>query len=251
MLTADRPVALVSARLCEVRADGTSLLVTRGQLNLCHRDSHADPEPVVPGEEMAVTVAMDSISHRFEAGSRIRLSVSPCYWPLAWPSPQEVTLRVRFGSGAELRLPVRPPRPEDETMRQPDPPAEPEPLSVEQVRSSSGGGRSIRRDLTNGRSELVFDWDLGGIERLPNGIVYGDTSLAGYTIVEGDPLSARVEVSNTAVWGRDDREVRIRANGVMTATATHFIVSSTSRSTRARRGSRLAPWTHEFPRDHC
>ena len=234
-----------------MRADGTSLLVTRGQLNLCHRDPTPIPSRWSPGEEMAVTVAMDSISHRFEAGSRIRLSVSPCYWPLAWPSPQEVTLRVRFGSGAELRLPVRPPRPEDETMRLPDPPAEPEPLAVETVRSGSGGGRRISRDLTNGRSELVFDWDLGGIERLPNGILYGDTSLAGYTIVEGDPLSARVEVTNTAVWGRDDREVRIRANGVMTATATHFIVSSNLEVDEGETRVAARAWTHEFPRDHC
>jgi putative CocE/NonD family hydrolase len=250
VLSADRPLALVSARLCEVRPDAASLLVTRGQLNLCHRWSHAEPEPVVPGEEMAVTVAMDSISHRFEAGSRIRLSVSPCYWPLAWPSPEEVTLRLRFGTGAELALPVRPPRPEDETMRQPDPPEEPEPLAVEQVRPGSGGGRRITRDLTNGGSELVFDWDLGGVERLPNGIVYGDTSIASYTIAEGDPLSARVEVRNTAAWGRDNREVRIRATGVMTATATHFVVSSDLEVDEGEVRIADRAWTHEFPRDH-
>ena len=37
VLASDQPLALVSARLCELRADGASLLVTRGQLNLCHR----------------------------------------------------------------------------------------------------------------------------------------------------------------------------------------------------------------------
>ncbi len=42
-VSSDRPVALISVRLCELRADGSSLLVTRAQLNLCHRDSHARP----------------------------------------------------------------------------------------------------------------------------------------------------------------------------------------------------------------
>ena len=65
---------------------------------------------VVPGEEVEVTVRMDSIGHRFPAGSRIRLSVSPCYWPLAWPSPEPVTLTLRHGGTAALVLPERPPR---------------------------------------------------------------------------------------------------------------------------------------------
>ncbi len=97
VVASDRPLALVSARLCEVQPDGASLLVTRGQLNLCHRTSHAEPVALVPGEEVEVTVRMDSIGHRFPAGSRIRLSVSPCYWPLAWPSPEPVTLTLRHG----------------------------------------------------------------------------------------------------------------------------------------------------------
>ena len=88
MLRVDGPVAMMSARLCEVRPDGSSLLVSRGQLNLCQRESRGEPSMVPVGEELEVAVAMVSIAHRFHAGSRIRLSVSPCYWPLAWPSPR-------------------------------------------------------------------------------------------------------------------------------------------------------------------
>ena len=107
----------------------TSLLVTRGQLNLCHRESHADPSRSRRARRWRSPWRWT----RSRTGSRPAAAsgsaVSPCYWPLAWPSPQEVTLRLRFGTGAELALPVRPPRPQDETMRQPDPPAEPEPLA--------------------------------------------------------------------------------------------------------------------------
>src|SRR4029450_68229 len=42
-LAGDRPQALVAVRLCDVAPDGTSLLVTRGLLNLTHRDGHAEP----------------------------------------------------------------------------------------------------------------------------------------------------------------------------------------------------------------
>jgi putative CocE/NonD family hydrolase len=250
-LRADRPAALVSVRLNEVGPDGRSLLVTRGQLNLCHRLGHDRPAPVVPGEEFEATVRMDSIGHRFAAGSRLRLSISPCYWPLAWPSPQPVTLEIAAAGGAELVLPVRSAEAGSGMVRPPDPPSEPEPIAVEQLRSGSGGGRSVTHDLGSGRSELVFDWDCGGLARMPNGMLYEDTSVARYSIVEGDPLSARVEVDNTAVSGRGDWRVDIRAVGVMTATAEAFIVSSQLEVVED--GTRIAAraWTHTFPRDHC
>jgi putative CocE/NonD family hydrolase len=250
VLSADRPAALVSARLCEVRADGASLLVTRGQLNLCHRRSHSEPEPVPPGEELEVTVPMDSIAHRFAAGSRIRLSVSPCYWPLAWPSPEPATLRLRAGGGARLVLPERPERAEDAGMRPLDPPAEPAPLGIETLRSGSGGGRTVTRDLAAGRAELVFDWDCGGLARLPNGLLYEDTSVATYAIVEGDPLSARVEVRNTSDYGRGDWRVHVEATGVMTSTATHFLVSSRLDVYEGDTRIAVRAWDDEFPRDH-
>jgi putative CocE/NonD family hydrolase len=250
VLAADRPAALVSARVCEVRADGASLLVTRGQLNLCHRDSHAEPREVPVGEPLAVTVAMDSIAHRFEAGSRIRLSVSPCYWPLAWPSPAPVALELRAGGGACLVLPERPARPGDARPRPLDPPAEPAPVVVETVRSGSGGGRRVTRDLATGRTELVFDWDCGGLARLPNGLLYEDTSVARYSIVEGDPLSARVVVENTADYGRGEWSVHVEATGVMTSTATHFLVSSRLDVYEGETRIAARAWDHEFPRDH-
>ena len=42
-LAVDRPNALVAVRLCDVFPDGTSALVTRGLLNLSHRESHEHP----------------------------------------------------------------------------------------------------------------------------------------------------------------------------------------------------------------
>ena len=51
-LTADKPLALVAVRLCDVAPDGSSLLLTRGVLNLTHRDSHEHPEPVPVGERI-------------------------------------------------------------------------------------------------------------------------------------------------------------------------------------------------------
>ena len=44
--------------------------------------------------------------------------------------------------------------------------------------------------------------------------------------------------------------MRIRATGVMTATATHFIVSSNLEVYEGETRVAARAWTHEFPRDH-
>ncbi len=250
-VSANRPVALISARLCEVRADGGSLMVTRAQLNLCHRDSHEHPALLEPGTAYPVSLTLDSIAHRFEAGSRLRLAISPCYWPLAWPSPEPVTLTLHLGAGNELELPARPVGSDDRPTRSPDPPAEPEALASEEIEGRTGGARTVTRDLGSGKAELGFDWDMGGVALLANGLLYQDTSVANYSVVEGDPLSAEVRVENTSVGGREGARVDIRATGVMTCSATHFLV--TSELDVRERGHRVfaRTWTHEFPRDHC
>ena len=47
-VSADQPQALLAVRLCDVAPDGSSTLVTRGVLNLTHRESHETPNPSSP-----------------------------------------------------------------------------------------------------------------------------------------------------------------------------------------------------------
>jgi predicted acyl esterase len=106
-VTADKPVAAIVARLCEVRPDGTSWLVTWGALNLTHRDSHVSPQPLEPGKTYPVALELRAIAHRFSAGSRIRLSLSTGLWPMLWPSPEQAELSIEPGTSF-LDLSVRP-----------------------------------------------------------------------------------------------------------------------------------------------
>ena len=112
-LDSDRPVAQLAARLCDVAPDGSSLLITRGVLNLTHRESHEHPAPLVPGERMQVALELDGVAQAIPAGHRLRLAISPAYWPWLWPAPEPVTLGVHTATSA-VALPVRAPRPEDE-----------------------------------------------------------------------------------------------------------------------------------------
>ena len=105
-VAADRPVAKLALRLCEVAPDGKSWLVTYGLLNLTHRDGHEHPVALTPGQFYDVKIKLSLIAHRFKAGHRIRLAVSESLWPLVWPSPEVVTLTLTHGASS-LELPVR------------------------------------------------------------------------------------------------------------------------------------------------
>src|SRR5207237_9104491 len=113
---ADRPCALVAVRLCDVAPDGSSTLVTRGVLNLTHRDGHEHPEPLVPGERTSARVRLDLGVRVLRPGHRWRVALSPTYWPRVWPSPVPVTLTVFAGRGSRIELPLRRRRPEDQAL---------------------------------------------------------------------------------------------------------------------------------------
>ena len=104
-VTSPVPVAYLSAKLCDVFPDGTSALVTRGILNLAHRNGHDAPLALEPGVPTPVEIELEATSWVFEAGHRVRLSLAGADWPNTWPPPGGGTLLVARGS-VELRLPV-------------------------------------------------------------------------------------------------------------------------------------------------
>jgi hypothetical protein len=104
-VTSSAPVTFASAKLCCVHKDGASELVTRGILNLAHRDSHAEPTPLPPGEPVRVVLELDATAFVWPAGTRVRLDLAGSDFPSSWPPPEPATLEVDVASSA-LVLPV-------------------------------------------------------------------------------------------------------------------------------------------------
>jgi putative CocE/NonD family hydrolase len=105
------PVATAVVRLSDQAPDGTPIQVAIGALNLTHRGSHDDPEPLEPGAVVEVRIPLRAAGHRFRAGHRLRLSIASACWPALWPSPFPATYRVHRGGSHPSRvvLPVVPP----------------------------------------------------------------------------------------------------------------------------------------------
>jgi uncharacterized protein len=246
-LAVDRPTALLAVRLCDLAPDGSSALVTRGILNLTHRESHEHAAPLEPGRRYEVRVRLDVIAHSFPAGHRLRVAVSPTYWPWAWPSPEPV--RLTLFSGA-LDLPERSPRPEDEALPAFGQPEHSPALAAESVESGPQG-RFIRRDLSANLLEQVFDFDLGGTQRILDiDLETSDTSHTVYSIVEGDPLSAAVRFRATSGMARGEWRTLSEVTSEMTCDAETFHVATTLEVTEGDAPVFARTWTQRFPRDH-
>jgi uncharacterized protein len=102
---ADKPVAYVSAKLCDVFDDGTSALVSRGFLNLTHRESHTRPSALDPGRVYDVDMDLSATSWVLERGHRLRLALAGTDWPNVWTPPEPVTLTFAPES-SQLVVPV-------------------------------------------------------------------------------------------------------------------------------------------------
>lgn len=102
-LAVDAPVAQLSAKLTDVFPDGTSALISRGLINLTHRDDPAHPMPLSPGTTYDVDLELDACAYRFTPGQQLRLSVAGADWPNNLAPPAPVTITVQ---GGELHLPT-------------------------------------------------------------------------------------------------------------------------------------------------
>lgn len=192
VVESDRPNALLAVRLCDVASDGTSTRVSWGLLNLTHGKSHERPQSLIPGKKYKVTIRLKSLGYRFAKNNRIRIDISSTYWPQAWPSPQEVNLKIHYKRGTVLRLPVRKTlntRKWEVFFHKPE---GSKPLAVKIIKPSSRK-RFITRDLITGKYVLE-DIKYGGKYKfVKSGIVKEELYKDKYSIVEKDPLSARVD----------------------------------------------------------
>ncbi len=102
------PSGNVCVRLTDVAPDGDSALVSRAFLNVTHRDSDTNPEPIEPGRIYRLDLGMKVTSWVFRKGHRIRLAIYGNSWPITWPAPALATHTIYRGSAHRsfVTLPV-------------------------------------------------------------------------------------------------------------------------------------------------
>ncbi len=248
-LAADRPVALLAARLCDIGPDGASTLVTRTALNLCHRDGHADPALLEPDREVDVELSLKSVGYVVPSGHRLRVALSTNYWPWLWPTAEPVTIALATGGASMLSVPLRT-APRDEPSPRPfGPPETAASLPVTWLRARDPQ-QTVTHDLASGQTTVRMSRDFSGAQRLPSGLEYDDRDPITFTITTGDPLSARVDCARRIELRRDGWRVRIEVDASMRADARSYHVASVVRAYEDERCVHTRRFVAIVPRDH-
>jgi uncharacterized protein len=222
-LSSDQPVAMVAARLSDVAPDGEATRVTYGLLNLTHRDGDEQPAPLEPGRRERVEVQLNGIAQAFPAGHRLRLSLSTSYWPLAWPPPRRVSLKVCTGSST-LCLPVRADRPHDEPPAL-DGPEAAAPLAVTRLQPPEHHWRVVR-DLATDVSTLEIVNDQGAFRIDETGTVVARATNEWFSARGNDVSSVRGETATDQRLERGDWRVRVVTRTVLTSNEDEFLLNA-------------------------
>jgi putative CocE/NonD family hydrolase len=244
-LAVDRPTAMLAVRLNDMAPDGASMRISYGLLNLTHRNGHQHPEALVPGQRYRVRVQLNDIGQAVAAGHRLRIAISTSYWPIAWPSAAPVELTVF--TGGTLALPLRRPKPEDGSIAFDQPETAP-PLRRSERRPYARERRSIR-DLAAGTHVIEAVKDRGAYRLDDIGLAIGARGEERYSIVDGDPLSARAESVYVITMSRDSWRIAIETLTVVTATAESFLVSARLEAFESEQRVFSRTWTDRIPRD--
>ena len=206
-LECDRSQAMLAVRLCDVSPDGRSTRVTYALLDLNHDADHTRSSALVPGEQMQLRIALNDTAYAFLPGHRIRLALSTCYWPMAWPAAEDATVTVLTGASV-LDLPVRAPRESDQALAEFGPAESSKALAHTRL-TEPRVLRQVETDVGSGVTMLTHTEDRGSVRLEAIDLEIGAFGSERYTIAEDDPASARAEAERRAFWRRGEWNVRV------------------------------------------
>jgi hypothetical protein len=222
-LECDRPLVSLAIRLCEVspRTDRSHLVVYRF-FNLCYREGDmANPSPV-PSGLLSVRIPLNVIGHIFKRGWRIRLSISPFFFPTLWQSPEIPTVTIHTGPIGQfppsaLGLPGRRPRRADKGIQALLSGSETRYVNPKcyvptlKTKRDASFERTAQRVIVNGRPGMLvrktFDngsYRYGGaLDKL----LVDEVAHENFQLLDGDPLSATGFTEYTSTLQRGDWQV--------------------------------------------
>jgi hypothetical protein len=200
-------------RLSEVSPEGVSSLVATGVLNLTHRRSDTDPEPMPPDRPEEVRIPLRTTGYRFGAGNQIRLTVMSGYWPVLWPSPLPGRLMVfrSWLAPSRLVLPVLP----SSSTTLPVPPFRIDPVVMRQVGTCEDDAPEWRIEEDVTRGTLAVTISEGGTSTQEDGSRLHCSERLVLTASDADPAHARLESDVVYRWSGFGAEADIRARGTI------------------------------------
>ena len=236
----------LAATLSAVDDDGKATLISFGVLNLSHRDGHANPAPMVAGEEVEIALQLNACGQRVAKGRRLRLGLSTAYWPIIWPGPSKATVTL---TGAQLDLPVRPPREEDDALTPFAAPESAPPVETEAI--TEGVYDRVRTvDYVTGVETYERISDTGLNRYLHTGTATRYRSEEVFQIHPDDPNSATGHCAWLKHYERGDWSATVKADVRVEALGDVWRVSATLTALDGDEVVTERSWAEDIVRDH-
>ena len=181
-------------------------------------------KPLQEEQIYQLEIALDDIAHHVPAGHKLRLSISNTYWPLIWPSPEDVRVDLSLAN-CSLSLPAPD---EDRLQCQFDTAESATPADILDHREASTKRRH-GYDTSSGEAWFHIEDDFGCHTFIDHGLTVGSGYTEEYRIRPNDSLSARVVISWFQELSRNDWCVRTESDYRQTCDKDHFYVDATVR----------------------
>ena len=221
-LSSDQNCGQVILRLCDVAPDGSSTRITYGMLNLAMRDGLGQPQAVVPGEPMTVTIKLDDTGYEVPAGHKLRLAISTAYFPLLWPAAQNAQLTLDLSS-VKLSIPQH----DRSGLLSRDlghgyvcPVSETAQLRPEKH------ARVSQTNAADGRQTTIIDDDFGEFTFVAHNLTVGETCHEEHSILPYDPHSAKSLCRWHSRQARPGWEIEIHTQLTVTCDAKYFYLDA-------------------------
>lgn len=208
-------------RLCDIRPDGQSALITMGVLNLSHYQSSEAPATLIAGEPLNISITLDQIAYRLPAGHRLRLAISSAYWPFIWPAKGQDGFEICSGA---LELPCRTGIAANDNECQFEAPQAAPAWDAIELRPSSST-RELEVDQETGVVRTIVENDFGENKDADHGLISGSSMRECWSIHPDDALSAKVTIEWQQNGGRDDWQWSTLVLVTQYCDATHFHIS--------------------------
>lgn len=214
--------ANIHVRISDVHPTGEKTLITKGQFNLNHFNSHEFPENLELDKFYEVNIPLDVIGYTVPKGHKIEISISPSYWTQVWPSKELEELTVDL-SESKLVVPVL----KEEVLKEPKYKKSETAEPLEKFIHREGKRtRTIEKELTTGEWKLK-DFSDEGLRKLKiNGITYGTENYNTFTIKENDPLSAHVKCDWNVIVKDDDIDTKVITTSSMYCDVDYFYLDN-------------------------
>jgi putative CocE/NonD family hydrolase len=243
----DMPSAHLVARLSALDPEGVPCLISWGALNLTHRSSHVQPEPLEPGRAYRVRLELKATGYRVTAGHRLQLTLATAHWPLIWPAPDRGSLRILTGGErpACVHVPVAPaPRELRRDLKATPPEVRWEGEYIEQTPVWT-----ITDDVLAGTHTVtIFGGDR---QALPNGTRLAASEDIRLTARPRDPAHTTLFNRVDYELEQDGRKVVVRSTG--TVESDHDTLTSDLKLEVELDGEPFfsRSWTERIPRNGC